>query len=68
MNSTGWTTLDGRQLQDLAMQERYNMVIDDSQLKQFDEVFGSHHYNEADLSEFERAAEQRWQEFTGGVK
>lgn len=26
------------------------------------------YYNEADLSEFEKAAEQRWQEFTGGAK
>lgn len=66
MNSTGWHEADYRELE---LAERFNMVIDDSQLKkQFDEVFGSHYYNEADLSEFEKAAEQRWQEFTGGVK
>lgn len=65
MNSTGWNEADYRELE---MMERFNMVIDDSQLKQFDEVFGSHHYSELDLSEFEKAAEQRWQEFTGGVK
>ena len=65
MNSTGWKEWDYRELE---MMERFNMVIDDSQLKQFDEVFGSHYYNEADLSDFEKAAEQRWQEFTGGVK
>lgn len=65
MNSTGWREADYRELE---LAERFNMVIDDSQLKQFDEVFGSHHYNEADLSEFEKVAEQRWQEFTGGVK
>lgn len=65
MNNTGWHEADYRELE---MMERFNMVIDDSQLKQFDEVFGSHHYNELDLSEFEKAAEQRWQEFTGGVR
>lgn len=65
MNSTGWHEADYRELE---LAERFNMVIDDSQLKQFDEVFQSHYYNELDLSEFERKAEQRWQEFTGGVR
>ena len=51
MNSTGWHEADYRELE---LAERFNMVIDDSQLKkQFDEVCGSHYYNEADLSEFE---------------
>ena len=65
MNNTGWHEADYRELE---MMERFNMVIDDSQLKQFDRVFQSNHYSELDLSEFEKAAEQRWQEFTGGVK
>lgn len=66
MTNTGWREADYRELE---MMERFNMVIDDSQLKQFDRVFQSHHYySELDLSEFEKAAEQRWQEFTGGVK
>lgn len=66
MTNTGWHEADYRELE---LAERFNMVIDDSQLKkQFDEVLGSHHYNELDLSELEKAAEERWQEFTGGVK
>ena len=63
MNSTGWHEADYREL------EAATPPIEDKSFKQqFDEVFQSHCYNELDLSDFEKAAEQRWQEFTGGVK
>ena len=65
MNSTGWREWDYREL------EAAIPPIDDKSFKQqlqYDEVFQSNHYNELDLSDFEKAAEQRWQEFTGGVK
>ena len=58
MNSEGWQEADYRELE---MMERFNMVIYDEQLtKQFDEVFGSHYYNELDMQ-----AAKRWQELTG---
>ena len=61
MNSTGWHEADYRELE---LAERFNMVIDDSQLKkQFDEVFGSHYYNELD-----EQADKRWLELIGGKK
>ena len=63
MNNTGWHEADYREL------EAAIPPIDDKSFKQqFDEVFQSYYYNELDLSDFEKAAEQRWQEFTGGVK
>lgn len=65
MNSTGWKEWDYREL------EAAIPPIDEKSFKQqlqYDEVFQSHYYSELDLSDFEKAAEQRWQEFTGGVK
>ena len=65
MNSTGWKEWDYREL------EAAIPPIDDKSFKQqlqYDEVFQSHYYSELDLSDFEKAAKQRWQEFTGGVK
>ena len=65
MNSTGWKEWDYREL------EAAIPPIDDKSFKQqlqYDEVFQSNHYSELDLSDFEKAAEQRWQEFTGGAK
>lgn len=61
MNNTGWQEADYRELE---LAERFNMVIDDSQLKkQFDEVLGSHYYNELD-----EQADKRWLELIGGKK
>lgn len=63
MNSTGWREADYRELE-----AAIPPIDSDSFKQQFDEVFQSHYYNELDLSDFEKAAEKRWQEFTGGAK
>lgn len=65
MNDTGWREADYRELE---LAERFNMVLDDNWRESFDQLFNSHYYSKLDLSELEKAAEQRWQEFTGGVK